>query len=89
MKKEKINNFLEYMGYDSILEEHVEGPTKQEIIGFISDLMDGLTSKKRAAIDNLSIEELETLLKSYLIRSKVGEQECIRLFLIRLLLTIK
>ncbi|WP_434794531.1 hypothetical protein TPDSL_15720 [Terrisporobacter petrolearius] len=55
-------------------------------MAFINELLEGLDNENINAIVSLSNEELETLLKSYLIRARIGDEK-MRLFLIKLLLT--
>lgn len=85
---DKINTLLEQYGYKDLIEKEYNGPSKKEALSFINSLFEGLTNDNIEIIDNLSNDELLTLLKSYLIRSQI-EDESIRLFLIKLLLTRK
>ncbi|WP_294181027.1 hypothetical protein [uncultured Clostridium sp.] len=83
---DKIKAFLNQFGYGEVLEKKIYGPRKHEIMAFIDNLLEGLNSETVNTIENLSNDELEILLKSYLIRAKI-DNEGIRLFLIKLLLT--
>lgn len=82
---DKIKNFLNQFGYGQVLEEENNGPLKQEILCFVNKLLDGIDNDSIEAIESLSNEELETLLKSYLISARITDER-IRLFLIKLLL---
>jgi len=84
---EKVKEFLTMYGFGELVGNDLERPTKTEAINYISKILDALSSEKRDAINNLSQEELRTLLDSILIRSKMGAEEDIRLFLIKSLLT--
>jgi len=84
--EENINRFLEMSGYGNIIETCSESPTKKEVLDFVSSRMDDLTTQVRQAIASITNEELVTLLQAYLIRAKAGNEDDLRLFLIRLLL---
>jgi len=83
---EKIKDFLSQFGYAGIIDGGTNSEVKQEVLAFINELLEGLDNENINAIESLSNEELETLLKSYLIRARIGNEK-MRLFLIKLLLT--
>lgn len=85
--EEKIVRFVSKYGFENLVNNEVERPSKIEVVNFVSKLIDGITSEKRAAINSLTNEELGVLLNSYLIRARLGNDENTRLFLLKALLT--
>lgn len=83
---EKVMEFMRKYGFGHLTCDELERPTKAEVVNYISKVMDNMRSEKRDAIKVLSNEELRTLLDSILIRSKLGDEEDIRLFIIKVLL---
>ncbi|MDF2800402.1 MAG: hypothetical protein K0S61_305 [Anaerocolumna sp.] len=82
---EKAKRFLINMGFKHVLSKEY-GPTEEDVIPYISKLMRDISPDMKESIRRLSEEELLTMLKAYLIRSKIGADEEIRLFLIKILL---
>lgn len=84
---EKILHFMRKYGFEDLADNEFEKPTKTEVINYISQIFDSLNSEKRESIRELSNEELATLLSSTLIRAKIGYDDEIKLFLLKVLLT--
>lgn len=84
---DKVEEFMRKYGFGELVDNDVERPTKTEAINYLSKILDAMNAEKREAINALSNEELRTLLDSVLIRSKIGTEEDIRLFIIKSLLT--
>jgi len=84
---EKVMEFMRKYGFEHLTHDEIKRPTKTEVVNYVSKILDDMSSEKREAIKILSNEELRTLLNSILIRSKLGDEEEIRLFTIKVLMT--
>ena len=82
-----VEEFMKKYGFGELLGNDVDRPSKTEAINFLSKILDALNAERREAINGLTNEELKTLLDSVLIKSKIGTEEDIRLFIIKSLLT--
>jgi hypothetical protein len=83
-----ITVFLRNHDFGHMVEDNIERPTKTEAISFITKMLDGLNEDRKKTIHSLTVEELHTLLDSILIRKKINDSEDIKLFLIKVLLTV-
>lgn len=83
--EEKAENFLINMGFKHVLEED-SGFTEEKVMSYVARLMKSISDEMKESINDLSDDEIITMLRSYLIRSKVGADEDMRLFLIKAVL---
>ena len=84
-----LNDFVVLNNMESLLEYSVRGFDKIAAEKYVMDILAGLTDKKVEEINSLTNEDLSTLLSSVFIRQQIGEDEELRLFLIKLLLVSK
>lgn len=83
--EERAKNFLIKNGFRKIALKEI-WPTDEDLITYVSRLLKNMSSKTKESVHNLEDDKLSTMLKAYLIRSKVGVDEDLRLFLIKSLL---
>ena len=85
--EEKIIDFIRKNNLESYLEERVDGVDKVALTQYMSSLISNLSNSKVEEINQLSNNDLGTLLSAVLIRDRIDDKEENRIFLLKLLLT--